>query len=225
MTSYRWFLLVAFFFQWGFFVPFVYLGAYANSLGISATYQGLAIGMLGVGSSVGRISIGPVADILGRMLMFRFCMLLAAIVLAVWPACTTVSSILVFAFFYGFSAGGFIAQSPVIAGDLWGVERLGGTFTFMNLVMIPGGLASGPVAGIVTQKYGSYKPAIWGAAVFVFISFLCLMMVRKPNKPASPPSSQGDEEQQQPVPNAIEEDSKGVVFGASTENPAYTANV
>ena len=42
LKSYRWFALATFFFQWGFFVPFVHLAPYANDIGISATYQGLA---------------------------------------------------------------------------------------------------------------------------------------------------------------------------------------
>lgn len=92
--------------------------------------------MLGVGSSVGRVAIGPVADKLGRMNTFRVCMFLAAGTMACWPACQTLSSILAFAFFYAFFAGGFIAQSPVVAGDLWGVNSLGGTFALVNLVMV-----------------------------------------------------------------------------------------
>lgn len=92
--------------------------------------------MLGIGSSVGRVAIGPVADKAGRMNTFRACMFLASVTLALWPACTNISSILSFAFFYAFFAGGFIAQSPVVAGDLWGVNTLGGTFALVNLVMV-----------------------------------------------------------------------------------------
>lgn len=179
VSSYRWFLLMAFLFQWGFFVPFVQLGAYANDLKIPPTGQGLAVAMLGIGSSVGRVTIGPIGDLFGRMNMFRVCMFFAAVSLACWPVCTTLSSILVFAFFYSFFAGGFAAQAPVIAGDLWGVHRLGGTFSFMNIVMIPGGLASGPIAGLIFQTYGSYNAAIWGASVFLFLSSVCLVFIRK----------------------------------------------
>ena len=42
LSSYRWFLLCTFLFQWGFFVPFVHLAAYTKDLGIDSTYQGLA---------------------------------------------------------------------------------------------------------------------------------------------------------------------------------------
>ena len=41
LKSYRWFLMSTFLFQWGFFVPFVYIAAYANDLGISSSLQGL----------------------------------------------------------------------------------------------------------------------------------------------------------------------------------------
>jgi len=42
LSSYRWFLVATFLFQWGFFVPFAHLAAYANDLGIAPTLQGLA---------------------------------------------------------------------------------------------------------------------------------------------------------------------------------------
>jgi len=92
--------------------------------------------MLGIGSSVGRLAWGPIADKAGRLNTFRFCMLLAGVTMAIWPACQDIGSILAFAFFYAFFAGGFIAQSPVVAGDLWGVNSLGGTFALVNVVMV-----------------------------------------------------------------------------------------
>ena len=42
LPSYRWFLLATFLFQWGFFVPFVHIAAYAKDLGVEGTLQGLA---------------------------------------------------------------------------------------------------------------------------------------------------------------------------------------
>ena len=92
--------------------------------------------MLGIGSSVGRVAIGPIADKVGRMRMFRVSMFLAAVTMACWPACSDVTSLLLFAFFYAFFAGGFIAQAPVVAGDLWGVSNVGGTFALVNLAMV-----------------------------------------------------------------------------------------
>lgn len=95
-----------------------------------------SVAFLGVGSSVGRVATGPLGDKIGRMTVFRISMFAASITLACWPACKDIGSILVFAFFYSFFAGGFIAQSPVVAGDLWGVNTLGGTFALVNLVMV-----------------------------------------------------------------------------------------
>ena len=118
----------------------------------------IRVAMLGVGSSVGRIVIGPIADLVGTMVTFRLSVFFTGVALGSWAACYNVAGILTFAFFYGLFAGAFIAQNPVIAGDFWGVANLGGTFAFLNLVMVPGALASAPLAGFLYETYQSYEP-------------------------------------------------------------------
>lgn len=179
LTSYRWFLFATFFFQWGFFIPYIHLAAYISDIGLGKDVQGLALAMIGAGSSVGRIVMGPVADVTGRLPTFRLCMFATGVTLATWPACQSPESFYCFGFFYGFFGGGFITLSPVVAGDLWGVETLGGTFTLLNLMMIPGALAGGPVAGAIYNTYGTYWPAIWLGAGFILICALALFGVRK----------------------------------------------
>ena len=44
---------------------------------------------------------------------------------------------------------------------------------------MPGGLACGPVAGVIYDTYGSLWGAIWGAAGFLLAASLALLMVNK----------------------------------------------
>lgn len=134
LTNYRLFLLATFLFQFGFFIPWAEIYFFAIDHGVDGPTASLAVAMLGIGSSAGRIVWGPLADWLGRMMCFRFTMLMAAVTMATWPSCTTAPSILTFAFMYSFFSGGFIAMSPLISADLWGAHRLGGTLDRKSVV-------------------------------------------------------------------------------------------
>jgi MFS family permease len=184
-SSARWFLASVLFFQFSFFVPYTYLASYSASLHLSASFGGFALAMLGVGSAVGRIIFGPLADRFGRFLVYRVTVFLDVVMLALWPICTTEPSLIAFAFFYGMFGGGFAAMFAVVAAELWGPERLSGFFTLVNLVSIPGAFAAGPAVGAIIQMTGTYDAAIGFTAAMMGISFLLVMLVKK--EPTPPP--------------------------------------
>lgn len=135
--------------------------------------------MIGAGSSVGRVVTGPIADGFGRLPTFRMTVLGAGVVFATWAACTTAESFYAFGFMYAFFAGGFIAIMPAVAGGLWGVENLGGTFVLVNLMSIPGSLGGGPVVGVIYEIAGSYIPAIAFGSVCILLAGLAMFGMRK----------------------------------------------
>jgi predicted MFS family arabinose efflux permease len=105
------FTVGVFFFNFAFFVPYAYIDAYSESLGLPASYGAFALAMLGAGSSVGRVFFGPMADYLHqRMLVFRGTLFLAALALALWPLAKDEPSITAFAVIYGATGGGFAAM-------------------------------------------------------------------------------------------------------------------
>lgn len=72
LRNYRFFLAASFFFQFGFFVPFVHLGPFTIDAGFTEQDAALAVALLGVGSSVGRVTLGPSADFFGRCVSLLF---------------------------------------------------------------------------------------------------------------------------------------------------------
>jgi len=116
LRAYRFFLLASFFFQTAFFIPFIHLAAYTTDLGYSDEDAALAIAMLGIGSSVGRITVGPLADLFGRMFMFRLCMGCASVCMFLWPTATTLWQVYMVAFFYAYFGGGFSARCSRFPG-------------------------------------------------------------------------------------------------------------
>lgn len=137
--------------------------------------------MIGAGSSVGRITMGPIADAAGRIGTFRFALFSTGITLAMWSICFTPEEFYVFGFFYGFTSGSFIALAPAAAGELWGVNNLGGITALFNVVALPGSLASGPLAGVIYLHTGSYLGAIGMGSCCILISAVSLFGVRHSN--------------------------------------------
>jgi MFS family permease len=188
MSSARWFLLCTLLFQFSFFVPYVFISSYSVSLGLSQWFGGFSVAFLGIGSAVGRLICGPIADYFGRLAVFRVTVLAAGIAMACWPACTNESTILAFAFFYGAFAGSFFAMFGAVAADVWGVERLSAMFTLINLVCIPGAFASGPVIGAIVDTTGSYTDGVETAAALMLASFISVCLIRRPTLSTTSPT-------------------------------------
>lgn len=187
IRSVQLFMASIFLFQFAFFIPFTFLSSYSISLGFSSSFGAFAISMLGIGSTIGRFTFGPVADVFGHVITYKFLLASTVIMLAVWTICITETTILIFAFFYAFFAGGFAALFITTASSLWGVARLPAVMSLINLMNIPGAFASGPLFGFVKQETGSWVNAIWcitGLAIFSLLFFLPIMAPKTP--PDSP---------------------------------------
>jgi len=101
IRNYRFFVASFAFWQTGFMVPYTFLPYYASSLGFDPTFAAFTLAMIGIGSSVGRVVFGPVADYFKlRLFTFKAAVLLTAVCMWVWPVCTTQPSILAFTFLY-----------------------------------------------------------------------------------------------------------------------------
>jgi len=100
----------------------------------------------------------------------------------------------------------------VIGSELWGIQRLSGLFTMVNVVAIPGAFASGPaIGGIVQAQGGIYNAAIATAAASLWIAWLTTLcmstkpappLVMTPAAPTSAPTSAP-----QPDSQPLEQDS------------------
>lgn len=168
-------LATAFFFQFGYHGPFVFLAAFARDNGIESSRAALAVGLLGIGSAVGRVGLGFAADYIGRVRTFQVTLFATAVCLAVWPVCTDAVSLGIFAFFFGFFSGGFIALVPVVTAEFYGAEKLGGTMGIISLALIPGSIGGPPLLGLLNDSTSSFLGSAIFSAVMVFLSGFCIM--------------------------------------------------
>src|SRR5262249_46880236 len=84
--------------SFGAFVPFVHLVPYALDRGITQSSAVLLLGMIGVGSTVGRFFLGGLADRMGRRASLLAMFVGMALSLAIWAVAGNLWTLAVFAF-------------------------------------------------------------------------------------------------------------------------------
>ncbi len=159
------------------FIPFVHLVPYALDHGISSGEAALVLGVVGVGSTLGRFLVSAVADRFGRLLVMGLCFGGVASMLLIWLAATGYGSLLAFGLVFGLCYGGFVALAPAVAVDYFGTRATGAVIGVLYSGVGVGTFFGPPFAGYVFDRYGSYQAAILtaaGAAVLASV-FLILM--------------------------------------------------
>jgi MFS family permease len=142
------------------FVPFVFLPAFAESHGIDPVAAARLVGLIGAASVAGRLGLGFVADRFGGIPTYLGCFVLMAASFAIWLVGESYMSLVVFTLVLGVGYGGYIALSPAVVVELFGVaglgQLIGATYTSAAL----GSLVGTPIAGFVIDATGSYTAAI-----------------------------------------------------------------
>jgi MFS family permease len=178
-----WVLTAVFFCSWIFvFLPLVHLVIFALDIGLSQKSAFIALGTLGGGSMIGRLSMGFLSDRIGRKPAL-------AINLGLQVFCWfwimgTRSSWMLFLFtaVFGFSYGGVSALFPAIIGDYFGrlqaASVIGAVFTIAGVASAIGPL----VAGYIYDLSRSYQPAFLLGALTNFLALILLFFSKPPLK-------------------------------------------
>ncbi|MGR8920716.1 MAG: MFS transporter [Gammaproteobacteria bacterium] len=145
-------------------VPFVHVVPYAVDAGVPRELAVTLLGLLGLGSTAGRIAVGGLADRLGRgrALVSLFAGLGGTYLL--WLGVSSYAWLGAFALCYGTIYGGFIALMPARLADYFAGPRLGAIIGLQYTSAAFGALG-GPIgAGYVFDVTGSYGAALALAA-------------------------------------------------------------
>jgi len=177
---FRYMYLGGFFNTLALFVPFVFLAPYATSQGISEVGAASLIGIIGGFSIAGRLIFGVLGDRVSRIRLFQGTFLIVALSYVVWLVAADSFVLLVcFAALLGTGYGGFIALSPAVTAELFGLAGLGTILGAMYTSAGIGGLIGPPLAGYLIDQTGSYSPAIIVAMIFGCIAFLLLIPIQR----------------------------------------------
>ena len=159
----------------GIFVPMVHLGPFAQDLGYSETQGVTLVSLIGLGSLLGRFTIGGIADRLGRMASLAAMYAGLGIMLIVWWSSTAWWLLAVFALVFGMCYGAYVALVPTIVMDLYGARSVSGIIGSLYTGAGIGTLLGPWLAGAAFDALGSYGLPILAAAALSFLAACCIV--------------------------------------------------
>ncbi|MCX7892990.1 MAG: MFS transporter [Burkholderiales bacterium] len=150
----------------GLFIPFAHLAPYARDAGHPATTGVLLVGLIGVGSLVGRFAFAGIGDRFGRAQLLAFAYGGMAAMFALWLVSTGALALGVFAVVFGTCYGVMVALAPALVMDLFGARSIAGILGFVYTAAGVGNLVGPAFAGYAFDLAGSYAVPIAAGIVF-----------------------------------------------------------
>ncbi|MCO5124300.1 MAG: MFS transporter [Rhizobacter sp.] len=147
----------------GMFIPFAHVSAAARDLGIDSARAVGLVGLVGIGSLIGRFAIGALADRIGRLLTLTLALASMGLSFLMWWAAGGYPALAVFALWFGLSYGGIVSLLPAICMDLFGARAVASILGTLYTGAAAGNLLGPVVAGAVFDRSGSYALVMWGS--------------------------------------------------------------
>ena len=165
------------------FIPFAHVSAAARDLGIGEARAIGLVGLIDIGSLIGRFAIGALADRLGRVVTLVLVQASMAASFLVWQGAGGYLAVALFTLWFGLSYGGIVSLLPAICMDMFGARAVSGIVGTLYTGAAFGNLLGPVVAGAVFDRSASYAPVIWGCVVLAAIATLAsarLIAAREP---------------------------------------------
>jgi MFS family permease len=166
----------------GLFVPMVHLGAYAQDLGYTAAQGVTLVSLIGLGSLLGRFTVGPFADRLGREASLAAMYAGLGVMLLVWWVASAWWLLALFAVVFGICYGGYVALMPTIVMDLYGPRAVSGITGCLYTGAGLGTLVGPWLAGVAYDAYGAYDAPILGGSLFSFLAAAIVVFMLRNEK-------------------------------------------
>lgn len=166
----------------GTFVPMVHLGPYAQDVGLSAAQGVTLVSLIGLGSLLGRFTIGPFADRLGRHGTLAAMYAGLGTMLLVWLAAQSYWLLALFALVFGACYGGYVALLPTLVMDRYGARSVSGIIGFLYTGAGLGTLLGPWLAGAAYDFLGAYDVPIVAGAVCAFLAAACILALAQSEK-------------------------------------------
>ena len=159
----------------GLFVPMVHLGPYAVDAGHTAA-QGVAlVSLIGLGSLLGRFTIGGPADRLGRIPALSAMYAGLGVMFVLWWAASAYWVLALFAVVFGICYGAYVALLPTIVMDLYGARSVSGIIGCLYTGCGFGTLIGPWLAGAAYDALGTYQAPIAAGALLSFAAAVCVL--------------------------------------------------
>nr|XP_040226142.2 monocarboxylate transporter 12-B [Anopheles coluzzii]XP_040226152.2 monocarboxylate transporter 12-B [Anopheles coluzzii]XP_049464187.1 monocarboxylate transporter 12-B [Anopheles coluzzii] len=163
----------------GFNVPYVYLAAQAQVLGIGSKDASYLLGIIGIANTVGRIVLGYLSDKpwVNRLAVYNCSLAVCGIATALSVLCVDFYWLGVYSAVYGFTIGAYVGLTSVILVDLLGLEKLTNAFGLLLLFQGIASFVGPPIAGWLYDYTLSYGPGFIMAGTTIAISGAMLFAI------------------------------------------------
>ncbi len=154
--TFRWLYLATVLASPVMFIPFAHVSASARDLGLDEAFAVGLVGLIGMGSWVGRFAIGVVADRLGRAQTLVLMQLSMGTSYVLWGAAGGEALLVVFSLWFGLSYGSIVSLLPAICMDYFGGKSVASVVGVLYSGAALGNLLGPVLAGAVFDWSGHY---------------------------------------------------------------------
>ena len=147
------------------FIPFVHIVQSALDAGVDRDAAVFALGMVGLGSTVGRFVLGALADRWGRRRTLMSVFVLMGMAFGLWWQARSGFAFALFGLIFGTCYGGYVAMIPAFLAEYFSGPRLSTTIGLQYTAAGFGSLLGPVLAGRIYDSGGSYAPAFLMAAL------------------------------------------------------------
>ena len=163
------------------FVPFAHISAAARDAGVPDAQAVGLVGLIGIGSLVGRFAIGWLADRMGRIRTLMLMQGLMGLSYLVWAGAQDPWMFAVFALWFGLSYGSIVSLLPAICMDLFGGRAVSAIIGTLYTGAALGNLLGPVLAGQVFDMTQSYALVIWiTLGISALATYSCWRILKYP---------------------------------------------
>ncbi|MYD37068.1 MAG: MFS transporter [Dehalococcoidia bacterium] len=155
---------------------------YMGSIGIEREAAAFFLPLLPLGTMVGRLLFGVLADLYDkrRVTALAFCVQAAAVLMLSQIDPAREWTLVLFLVLWGFGFGGTIVARMALQGYLFGRNSFGALQGMLTMTTEAGFALSPLIASIVFEELGTYRPLFLGFAVLAFLAGPLTMLIRRP---------------------------------------------
>ncbi|KHJ42709.1 hypothetical protein D918_07207 [Trichuris suis] len=158
----------------GFYVPFVYLTAYAESLGSTKEQSSLLLSVIGITNTIGRVLFGWISDQrwVTALTINNVSLLFCGALTSLCMVFGTYTLLMTYSVLFGLLIAPYISLTAVILVEEVGLEQLTNAFGLLVLARGVSAMVGSPIGGAVYDSTGAYKFSFLVAGALIFISGL-----------------------------------------------------
>ncbi len=162
--------------------------ALATDAGHSPDQANSVLALFSIGAALGKLVFGALGVRFGERTSFAVAILAQGACMALLPfSKASLIGLSVMALGFGLALGGIMPALSGLLARLYGTARFAPAMGYMSPIMIPFQLSGPFVFALVSDRTGSYDPALFGAAGTSLIALLLVLRIGRNGAGAPPP--------------------------------------